>query len=581
MAEAGVSKRERRARALELLDYVGLGARAEHRATQLSGGEMQRVAIARALANRPAILLADEPTGELDAATGQEILALFRRLNADGTTLVVVTHDEHLAAEASRVVRMLDGRGYADRRSPFRHLWVRKLRSMFLLLGFALGVGVMIVLLSVGQAMLDQSRDVVARRRRRGDGAPAGDRHRGAPDRRRERDVLRHRSRALRRPGRCIGGPRHRAVVTARRAGDRGEAALRAARGRGRVAVRAGGEIPSRSRALGAGLDLLAGRWEDSPADSAYIAPTAQQLYDELDRFHRPRRPDSTWAEWHYFNVVTAPDEWWYITYLIGGEVPTGRWRGGLLITHRRADGRYERFMADVPSTDVAFDTSRADLAIGDSFVRQRDGTYTLQARARGDAGPVPARSRRSAGRRIRYFPPVEVDDGDFQSGYVVPALAASASGTICVAGRCTRVTGASAYHDHNWGVWRDVTWEWGAARGTRLSLLYGGVYGPEQANSPFILSLVDSLGVRQVLRFSRVHYRGGRPAAGARGVSAPERFSLHRLSRRRYGTTRRYGGRCPRHVAAAWGRRSYFLQMRGRFTITGRVAATAACGRG
>ncbi|MBA3555079.1 MAG: ABC transporter ATP-binding protein [Gemmatimonadales bacterium] len=110
MSEAGVSAGERRARARELLAYVGLGHRAEHRATQLSGGEMQRVAIARALANRPALLLADEPTGELDAATGREILDLFRRLNADGTTLVVVTHDEQLAGEASRVVHMLDGR---------------------------------------------------------------------------------------------------------------------------------------------------------------------------------------------------------------------------------------------------------------------------------------------------------------------------------------------------------------------------------------------------------------------------------------------------------------------------------------
>jgi putative ABC transport system ATP-binding protein len=110
MAEAGVRPAERRARAAELLGYVGLGHRAGHRATQLSGGEMQRVAIARALANRPAVVLADEPTGELDAATGHEILALFRRLNADGTTLVVVTHDERLAGEAGRVVHMLDGR---------------------------------------------------------------------------------------------------------------------------------------------------------------------------------------------------------------------------------------------------------------------------------------------------------------------------------------------------------------------------------------------------------------------------------------------------------------------------------------
>jgi putative ABC transport system ATP-binding protein len=109
MAEAGVKPVERRRRASELLSYVGLEGRAGHRATQLSGGEMQRVAIARALANRPALILADEPTGELDAATGQEILELFHRLNGDGATLVVVTHDERLARAAGRVVNMLDG----------------------------------------------------------------------------------------------------------------------------------------------------------------------------------------------------------------------------------------------------------------------------------------------------------------------------------------------------------------------------------------------------------------------------------------------------------------------------------------
>jgi putative ABC transport system ATP-binding protein len=109
MAEAGVPRRARQDRALELLSYVGLAHRSGHRATQLSGGEMQRVAIARALANRPALLLADEPTGELDAGTGEEILMLFRRLNADGITLVVVTHDDRLATQAGRIIHMLDG----------------------------------------------------------------------------------------------------------------------------------------------------------------------------------------------------------------------------------------------------------------------------------------------------------------------------------------------------------------------------------------------------------------------------------------------------------------------------------------
>jgi putative ABC transport system ATP-binding protein len=114
LSEAGAAKAERQSRVTELLQYVGLSARADHRPSQLSGGEMQRVAIARALANRPAILLADEPTGELDATTGREILDLFRRLNRDGTTLLVVTHDERLAAEAGRVVHMLDGRIVAE-----------------------------------------------------------------------------------------------------------------------------------------------------------------------------------------------------------------------------------------------------------------------------------------------------------------------------------------------------------------------------------------------------------------------------------------------------------------------------------
>jgi putative ABC transport system ATP-binding protein len=109
-AEAGAGKADRRKRTRELLEYVGLTGRSDHRPSQLSGGEMQRVAIARALANRPALLLADEPTGELDEDTGLQIAALFDRVHTDGTAIVVVTHNPAVAARAGRHLTMKSGR---------------------------------------------------------------------------------------------------------------------------------------------------------------------------------------------------------------------------------------------------------------------------------------------------------------------------------------------------------------------------------------------------------------------------------------------------------------------------------------
>jgi len=109
-SEAGASKDERRERTAELLEYVGLKDRAGHLPSQLSGGEMQRVAIARALANRPGLLLADEPTGELDEATGEQVADLLDRVNADGTAMVVVTHNPALASRATRQLEMRSGR---------------------------------------------------------------------------------------------------------------------------------------------------------------------------------------------------------------------------------------------------------------------------------------------------------------------------------------------------------------------------------------------------------------------------------------------------------------------------------------
>lgn len=458
----------------------------------------------------------------------------------------------------------------------FRHLAVRKARALVLLGGYAIGVGVMIVLLSVGEAMLAQSRDVALVGGGEVTVLPQGIdieamRTGGVSGMFFGIDRARYVGRQL------IGGPREAGAVRAVAPAIENKLLYLRARGR-TVVTRAGGDIPSRARAVGAALDVRSGAWADTPADRAYIDPTPQQLYDELDHFHLPRTTDSTWGEWHYFNVLTGPSEWWYVTLLVGGSIPTGRWGGQVLVTHRRPDGRYERFTDTSPASSVVFDTTAADLTIGSSGVEQRAGVYKVSVRARGnirlDFAVRPAHAR--------YFPPVELGGGELVSGYVVPAMRGTADGRFCIEGRCASVTGAPSYHDHNWGVWRDVAWEWGSARGASLDLLYGGVYtaGAGTTGAPFFLAVVDSLGMRRVLRFRALEYSGTLPASEP-GVRAPARFTLLatadqdtvRLSvavEDALATAMRAGG---------FGR--YFLQMRGRFTLSGRLGATAIADSG
>lgn len=132
LSYAGVPVAERRHRAAEALATVGLGERMRHRPSELSGGQQQRVAIARALIHKPAIVMADEPTGALDSKTGQEILALFERLQSEGHTIILITHDAEVAAHADRIYTMRDGELHAseqhaserhasERHAPERH----------------------------------------------------------------------------------------------------------------------------------------------------------------------------------------------------------------------------------------------------------------------------------------------------------------------------------------------------------------------------------------------------------------------------------------------------------------------------
>jgi len=123
-------KRDIRARAVSALERVGLGDRLDHQPSELSGGQQQRVAIARALVTEPALVLADEPTGNLDSRTSVEVMALFQQLNAQGTTIVVVTHEPDIAVYATRIVRMRDGRIFSDEPVANRHDAARDLEEL-------------------------------------------------------------------------------------------------------------------------------------------------------------------------------------------------------------------------------------------------------------------------------------------------------------------------------------------------------------------------------------------------------------------------------------------------------------------
>lgn len=116
MIYSGIKRRQRRKRAMEIIEKVGLAERSVHKPSELSGGQRQRVAIARALVNNPSLILADEPTGNLDSKTGREIMSLFRLIHNEGNTIILVTHEEYIALEADRIIRLLDGKIISDKR---------------------------------------------------------------------------------------------------------------------------------------------------------------------------------------------------------------------------------------------------------------------------------------------------------------------------------------------------------------------------------------------------------------------------------------------------------------------------------
>jgi hypothetical protein len=189
----------------------------------------------------------------------------------------------------------------------------------------------------------------------------------------------------------------------------------------------------------------------------------------------------------------------------------------------REQNGATRRFGATLDRSRVRFSTTDANLVFGDSHVTVLpNGDYEVRASAgKADVSiivhPAP----------YAYFPGVSMGAGGFVSGYTVPALRASASGTLCVDGQCEKLTDAQSYHDHNWGVWRGVTWDWGASRAGQYTFLYGRVFPPDSGASapPVLVYLIDSLGFRAVFRPKLISYEDTRTIrSGATILHVPSR---------------------------------------------------------
>jgi len=478
-----------------------------------------------------------------------------------------------------------------------RNITYRPWRSVLLFFGYGVGVAVMIVLLSIGEAMLSQARN----EKLVGGGSitvlPEG----------LDVEVMKtggigglffsidHASFLYRQ---LFAAPRYRDEISAVAPQIEGRLLyLRTSDGR-EYPVHASGEIPAATVGVGAAPEIAEGKWENDEGDRRWVAPTPAELRHEIDHFHLPGDSIAnreTWAEWHYFNVLSEGGKRWaFISFIVGGDVTGTKWGGKVGITLREENGAARRFGATLDRSQVRFSTTDANLAFGDSHVTVLpNGDYEVRAKA-GNADislvvhPAP----------FAYFPGVSMGTGSFVSGYTVPALRASASGTLCVDGQCEKLTDAQSYHDHNWGVWRGVTWDWGASRAGQYTFLYGRVFPPDSSASdpPLLVYLIDSVGFRAVFRPRLISYEDTRIIrSGAVVLHVP---SLARFLDIRGDDTLRVDisiddaiATDTRPQSAKEGERGdplgtekarpYFIQMKGTARISGRIEGQPLVGTG
>jgi hypothetical protein len=252
----------------------------------------------------------------------------------------------------------------------------------------------------------------------------------------------------------------------------------------------------------------------------------------------------------------------------------------------------------------VRWSTTDADLRIGANGVTVLpDGRYAVRATARADDGATVNVDLIVAPAPRAYFPGATLLSGDFASGYAVAGLRADATGTLCEGRDCTRYEATQAYHDHNWGTWQGVTWEWGATRAGAYTILYGRVNPPEgadgtsagdEARSPLFVYVTDSLGFRALFRPREIRYADGRTIlVDGRPLRVPSRAELFDVrgadtlrlvldvedavaSDTRQGLVERGEGDYARRLTRPW-----FVQMKGSARLSGRSGGSALSGAG
>lgn len=458
-------------------------------------------------------------------------------------------------------------------------------RSVLLLGGYALGVGVTIVLLSVGGALVEQAADkelvgggdlIVLPTGIDLETLKTGDV--GSMFYAIEQASLLYRE--------VLAGPRFQDRIAAAAPWIDDELLYLEADS-GLVPISAGATIPGLAGSLDVAPALAAGAWEDLEADRRWRTPTDAELYRSLDALHLPRgatATDSTWAEWHYFNVLLPDSGWLYLTYMVAGQVPDGRWGGRMLATRVRPGSAERVYDSRVPSEEVTFTEGRPGLVIGGSSVTiEDDGRYTLVARIPSETGGGPlAVDLTVAANSRRYLPPVEIGGEGIVSGYTVPLLDARADGQVCEGSRCRQIEGAQTYHDHNWGTWGGVTWDWGQAQAGDYSVLYGGVSDGDRgrgATGPRILYLTDDYGFAGIFSIRRLTTWW----PDGDGRTAPDSISILATSGADSLELRIDVGHARATPVPVWvdSPAALFFQMRGSATLSGHLRGAPIRGDG